>query len=128
AQLDLAEVAPKSTPPVAKILNFGKLKYEEKKKAQASKKKQHVVKLKEIRVRPRIDDHDLETKVNLGRKFLLDGCKLKVTLMFRGRELARKDLGVAVLQRVIAMLEDISEIEKTNELEGRRQSVVLTAK
>ncbi len=128
AQLDLAEVAPKSSPPVAKILNFGKLKYEEKKKAQASKKKQHVVKLKEIRVRPRIDDHDLETKVNLGRKFLLDGCKLKVTLMFRGRELARKDLGVAVLQRVIAMLEDISEIEKTNELEGRRQSVVLTAK
>lgn len=128
AQLDLAEVAPKSTPPVAKILNFGKLKYEEKKKAQASKKKQHVVKLKEIRVRPRIDDHDLETKVNLGRKFLLDGCKLKVTLMFRGRELARKDLGVAVLQRVIEMLDDISEIEKTNELEGRRQSVVLTVK
>jgi len=104
------------------------LKYEEKKKAQASKKKQHVVKLKEIRVRPHIDDHDLETKVNRGRKFLEDGCKLKVTLMFRGRELSRKDLGVAVLQRVIKMLEDISEIEKTNDLEGRRQSVVLTAK
>ena len=78
---DLIEVAPNAKPPVAKILNYGKLKYEEKKKAQASKKKQHVVKIKEIRVRPRIDFHDLETKVNRGRKFLSNGCKLKVTLM-----------------------------------------------
>ena len=88
---DLIEVAPNAKPPVAKILNYGKLKYEEKKKAQASKKKQHVVKIKEIRVRPRIDDHDLETKVNRGRKFLSNGCKLKVTLMYRGRELSRTD-------------------------------------
>ena len=71
--LDLIEIAPNAKPPVAKILNYGKLKYEEKKKAHANKKKQHVVKVKEIRVRPRIDDHDLETKVNLGRKFLTDG-------------------------------------------------------
>ena len=91
---DLIEVAPKAKPPVAKILNYGKLKYEEKKKAQASKKKQHVVKIKEIRVRPRIDDHDLETKVNRGRQFLSDGCKLKETLMYRGRELSRTDLGL----------------------------------
>jgi translation initiation factor IF-3 len=76
--LDLIEVSPNAKPPVAKILNYGKLKYEEKKKQQASKKKQHVVKVKEIRVRPRIDTHDLETKVNLGRKFISDGCKLKV--------------------------------------------------
>ena len=126
--LDLIEVAPNSKPPVAKILNYGKLKYEEKKKQQASKKKQHVVKIKEMRVRPRIDDHDLETKVSLGRKFITEGCKLKVTLMFRGREMSRIDLGTDVLNRVIDMLSDIAEVEKHGELEGRRQTIVLTGK
>ena len=126
--LDLMEVASNANPPVAKIINYGKLKYEEKKKAQASKKKQHVVKIKEMRVRPRIDDHDLETKVSRGRKFLEDGCKLKVTLMFRGREMSRTDLGVDVLNRVIEMLSDIAEVEKHGELEGRRQTIVLTGK
>ena len=126
--LDLIEVASNVNPPVAKILNYGKLKYEEKKKAQASKKKQHVVKIKEMRVRPRIDDHDLETKVSRGRKFLEDGCKLKVTLMFRGREMSRTDLGIDVLNRVIEMLSDIAEVEKHGELEGRRQTIVLTGK
>ena len=113
--LDLMEVASNVNPPVAKIINYGKLKYEEKKKAQASKKKQHVVKIKEMRVRPRIDDHDLETKVSRGRKFIEDGCKLKVTLMFRGREMSRTDLGVDVLNRVIEMLSDIAEVEKHGE-------------
>ena len=126
--LDLMEVASNANPPVAKIINYGKLKYEEKKKAQASKKKQHVVKIKEMRVRPRIDDHDLDTKVNRGRKFIEDGCKLKVTLMFRGREMSRTDLGVDVLNRVIEMLSDIAEVEKHGELEGRRQTIVLTGK
>ena len=126
--LDLMEVASNVNPPVAKIINYGKLKYEEKKKAQASKKKQHVVKIKEMRVRPRIDDHDLDTKVNRGRKFIEDGCKLKVTLMFRGREMSRTDLGVDVLNRVIEMLSDIAEVEKHGELEGRRQTIVLTGK
>jgi translation initiation factor IF-3 len=120
--LDLIEVSPNAKPPVAKILNYGKLKYEEKKKQQASKKKQHVVKVKEIRVRPRIDTHDLETKVNLGRKFIRDGCKLKVTLMYRGRELSRTDLGLAVLDRVREMFSDIAEVEKEGSLEGRRQT------
>ena len=128
AGLDLMEVASNVNPPVAKIINYGKLKYEEKKKAQASKKKQHVVKIKEMRVRPRIDDHDLETKVSRGRKFIEDGCKLKVTLMFRGREMSRTDLGVDVLNRVIEMLSDIAEVEKHGELEGRRQTIVLTGK
>ena len=126
--LDLIEIAPNAKPPVAKILNYGNLKYEEKKNAHANKKKQHVVKVKEIRVRPRIDDHDLETKVNLGRKFLTDGCKLKVTLMYRGRELSRTDLGLDVLNRVIEMLSDLSEVEKQGNLEGRRQTIVLTGK
>mgnify|MGYP003986774877 FL=1 len=99
--LDLMEVAPNAKPPVCKIVNYGKLKYEEKKKKQINKKKQHVVKLKEIRLRPRIDTHDLETKLNRGRKFLEDGCKLKITLMFRGRELARTDLGIDVMNEVL---------------------------
>ena len=125
---DLIEVAPNAKPPVAKILNYGKLKYEEKKKAQASKKKQHVVKIKELRVRPRIDDHDLLTKVNRGRQFISDGCKLKITLMYRGREMSRLDLGLDVLSRIIDLFSDIAVVEKHGELEGRRQTIILTGK
>ena len=126
--LDLMEVAPNSDPPVCKIVNYGKLKYEEKKKLQNSKKKQHVIKVKEIRFRPRIGDHDLMTKVNMGRKFLDEGFKLKITLMFRGRELSRVDLGVDVMNRVLEKLSDVAEIEKDNPLEGRRMSVILSGK
>jgi len=125
---DLIEVAPNAKPPVAKILNYGKLKYEEKKKAQASKKKQHVVKIKELRVRPRIDDHDLLTKVNRGRQFISDGCKLKITLMYRAREMSRLDLGLDVLSRIIDLFSDIAVVEKHGELEGRRQTIILTGK
>ena len=102
------EVSPNADPPVCRVLNYGKLKYEEKKKIQINKKKQHVIKVKEIRVRPRIDTHDLMTKLNMGRKFLSDGCKLKITLIFRGRELSRIDLGKDVMDRVI---EELSEID-----------------
>ena len=126
--LDLMEVAPNSDPPVCKIVNYGKLKYEEKKKLQNSKKKQHVIKVKEIRFRPRIGDHDLMTKVNMGRKFLDEGFKLKITLMFRGRELARVDLGKDVMNKVLEKLSDVAEIEKDNPLEGRRMSVILSGK
>ena len=88
--LDLMEVSPNSKPPVCRIVNFGKLKYEKKKKIQNSKKKQHVIKVKEIRLRPKIGDHDFDTKVNnMGRKFIQDVYKLKVTIMFRGREIIR---------------------------------------
>ena len=126
--LDLMEVSPNSDPPVCKIVNYGKLKYEEKKKLQNSKKKQHVIKVKEIRFRPRIGDHDLMTKVNMGRKFLNEGFKLKITLMFRGRELSRVDLGKDVMNRVLEKLSDVAEIEKDNPLEGRRMSVILSGK
>ena len=123
------EVAPNSIPPVCKILNYGKIKYEAKKKLHNSKKKQHVIKIKEIRVRPAIGENDLNTKMNMGRKFLMDGCKLKVTIMFRGRELSRaKEMGDMILGRITAMLEDISEPEMQTELEGRRISVMFTAK
>ena len=126
--LDLIEVGPNTKPPVCKILDYGKLKYEEKKKQQLSKKKQHVIKVKEIRLRPRIDDHDLMTKLNHGRKFLLDGAKLKVTLMFRGREMARVDLGKLVMEKVLEELSDVAEVEKDIPLEGRRMSMILYAK
>jgi len=122
------EVGPGMKPPVCKIVDYGKLKYEEKKKQQQSKKKQHVVKLKEIRLRPRIDDHDLMTKLKRGRKFLEDGAKLKITLMFRGRELARIDLGKLVMDRVLEELADVAEVEKNIPLEGRRMSIILNAK
>lgn len=128
AGLDLMEVAPDANPPVCKILDHGKLKYEEKKKQQQSKKKQHIVKIKEIRLRPRIEDHDLMTKLNHGRKFLQDGAKLKVTLMFRGRELSRIDLGKIVMERVLEELADVAEVEKDIPLEGRRMSMILNAK
>ena len=126
--LDLMEVAPNADPPVCKILNYGKLKYEEKKKLQNSKKKQHVINIKEIRFRPRIDEHDLMTKMNMGRKFLNEGFKLKVTLMFRGRELSRIDLGKDVMDRVLEELAEVAEVEKDIPLEGRRMSVILNGK
>ena len=128
AGLDLIEVGPNTKPPVCKILDYGKLKYEEKKKQQLSKKKQHVIKVKEIRLRPRIDDHDLMTKLNHVRKFLHDGAKLKVTLMFRGREMARVDLGKLVMEKVLEELSDVAEVEKDIPLEGRRMSMILNAK
>jgi len=126
--LDLMEVSPNAKPPVCKILDHGKLKYEEKKKQQINKKKQHVIKLKEIRLRPRIEEHDLMTKLNHGRKFLSEGAKLKITLMFRGRELARIDLGKLVMNRVLEELADVAEVEKDIPLEGRRMSMILNAK
>ena len=126
--LDLIEVAPNAKPPVCKILDHGKLKYEEKKRQQISKKKQHVIKVKEIRLRPQIDEHDLMTKLNQGRKFLTDGAKLKVTLMFRGREMSRVDLGKVVMERVLKELADVAEVEKDIPLEGRRMSMILNAK
>ena len=126
--LDLIEVAPNSNPPVCRILDHGKLRYEEKKRLQLSKKKQHIIKIKEIRLRPQIDDHDLLTKLNQGRKFLLDGAKLKVTLMFRGREMSRVDLGKIVMEKVLEELADVAEVEKDIPLEGRRMSMILNAK
>ena len=126
--LDLMEVSPNSDPPVWRILNYGKLKYEEKKKIQINKKKQHLIKIKEIRLRPRIEDHDLMNKLNMGKKFLSDGCKLKITLIFRGRELSRIDLGEIVMNRVLEELAEIAEVEKDIPLEGRRMSVILISK
>ena len=126
--LDLVEISPATNPPVCKILDYGKYLYEKQKLDKRNKKKQHVIKVKEIRLRPRIEDHDLMTKLNMGKKFLSDGCKLKITLIFRGRELSRIDLGKDVMDRVIQELAEIADIEKDIPLEGRRMSVIMTAK
>ena len=111
--LDLVEISDKSDPPVCKILDFGKFRYELQKQKKMMKKNQHVIQVKEIRVRPNTDDHDLLTKMNKAQKFLLSGDKLKVTVMFRGREMSRKEAGRELLDRVINVIDtrtsDISE-------------------
>ena len=126
--MDLVEVAPNSKPPVCRILDYGKMKYEAKKKEQQSKKKQHVVKIKEIRIRPRIDKHDLDNKLNMGKRFLKEGFKLKVTMMFRGREMSRIDLGEDVLNKIVTILNDVAVLEKQSPLEGRRIVMMFTGK
>ena len=125
ANLDLVEISPNAKPPVCKILDFGKYRFERQKKKKLNKKKQHVVHVKEIRVRPNTGDHDLITKVNKGQKFLLNGDKLKITVMFRGREMTRKEAGANLLQRVVDILDEIAEVDKESSLEGRRMSIIL---
>ncbi len=126
AGLDLVEVSSSSDPPVCKIMDYGKLKYDQKKKDQESKKKQHVIRIKEVRFRPRISDHDLGIKVNRVKKFIADGSKVKITIMYRGREMARQDLGEDLIERIIEALEDVARVEKRGDLEGRRISVVMS--
>lgn len=124
--LDLVEISDKSDPPVCKILDYGKFRYELQKQKKMMKKNQHVIQVKEIRVRPNTDDHDLLTKMNKAQKFLLSGDKLKVTVMFRGREMSRKEAGRELLDRVINILEDVAIVDKGASLEGRRMSVILS--
>ncbi|MDZ4675158.1 MAG: translation initiation factor IF-3 [Gemmatimonadota bacterium] len=126
--LDLVEVAPMARPPVVKIMDYGKYKFEEAKAARAAKKKQHVIQMKEVKYRPAIDDHDYNFKTKHAREFLQDGNKVKVTMMFRGRQMARPDLGRAVLDRVAADLADVGKIEFDAKLEGRNMIMVLAPK
>lgn len=123
--LDLVEVAPTVRPPVCRILDFGKFKYEEAKKDKVAKKKQHVFQLKEMRYRPKIDDHDFEFKTKHVREFLLEGSKVKVFVMFRGRELAYTEFGEKVLDRVRELLGDIAIVEQSPKLDGRNMIMVL---
>jgi translation initiation factor IF-3 len=126
--LDLVEVAPQANPPVVKILNYGKFKFESEKKIRDSKKKQKLLKLKEIRMQPKIDDHDLDFKSKHVRGFLADGNKVKVTIRFRGRELAHTELGLDVLKDVLARLEGEYVMDKPPAMEGRFMSMVLSPK
>jgi len=124
--LDLIELNPDSNPPVCKIIDYGKYKYEQQRQKKLNKKKQHVIHVKEIRVRPNIGQHDLVTKLKKGQKFLLNGDKLKITVMFRGREMHRMEDGITILKEVIEGLGDIAKVDKQPSTEGRRISVVLS--
>ena len=126
--LDLVEVAPLARPPVVKIMDYGKFKFEQAKAARAAKKKQHVIHLKEVKYRPGISDHDFEFKTRHAREFLAEGNKVKVTMMYRGRQMAHTELGREVLDRVAAQLKDIGKIEQEPKLEGRNMTMVLAPK
>jgi translation initiation factor IF-3 len=126
--LDLVEVAPQAVPPVVKIMDYGKYKFENEKKVRDSKKKQKLLKLKEIRMQPKIDDHDLDFKSKHVREFLGEGNKVKVTVRFRGRELAHTELGLVVLKDVLARVEGDYVMDKQPAMEGRFMSMVLSPK
>jgi translation initiation factor IF-3 len=128
AGLDLVEIAPNADPPVCKILDFGKYKYEEQKKKNEAKKKQKVIEVKEIKFRPSIDDHDYEVKMRSMTKFIGEGDKVKVTMRFRGRELAHQELGMNVLMRVKGDLDEIAKVESFPRMEGRQMIMVVSPK
>ena len=128
AGLELVAISPKAKPPVCKIMDYGKYKYEEKKKAQQARKKHQVIKVKELRMRPNIGDHDLENKLKMGRKFLNEGYKLKLSIIYRGREMSRQDLGDTLLEKVVLNLSEVAEKEKDNPLAGRKKSIILAPK
>ena len=123
--LDLVEISPGAEPPVCKILDYGKYRFEQEKKQRESKKKQKLVRIKEMRMQPKIEEHDLAFKVKHVRDFLADGSKVKVTIRFRGRELAHKELGKDVLDRVLQMLEDTFIMEAPPKMEGRFMSMMI---
>jgi translation initiation factor IF-3 len=123
--LDLVEVAPLARPPVCRIMDYGKFKYEEQRKAREARKKQHHVQLKEVKMRPGIEDHDFDFKTRHARRFLEEGNKVKLTMMFRGRQMAHPEIGRQVLDKVSAMLSDISKVEASPSMEGRSMTMVL---
>lgn len=125
AGLDLVEIAPNATPPVCKILDFGKFKYQEQKKAAEARKKQKIVEIKEIKLRPMIDDHDYDVKMRSMRRFFEEGDKVKVTLRFRGREMAHQELGTQLLERVKGDISALAKVEQEPKFEGRQMVMVL---
>ena len=125
AGLDLVEISPNNVPPICKILDYGKYKYQAQKKAAEARKKQKTVEVKEIKLRPGIDTHDYDVKMRSMRRFFEEGDKVKVTLRFRGREMAHQQLGMEVLQRVKGDLEPIAKVESEPRLEGRQMVMVL---
>jgi translation initiation factor IF-3 len=128
AGLDLLEISPNAVPPVVKILDYGKYKYEQQKKANEARKKQKVVEIKEVKVRPNIDDHDYDVKMRAMKSFINEGDKVKVTLRFRGREMAHQDLGIKVLERIRQELGETIKVEQMPRLENRQMIMVLAPK
>ncbi len=126
--LDLVEVAAKGDPPVCKILDYGKFKYETQKKKNEARKKQRTIDVKEIKMRPGIDVHDYDVKMRAARKFLGEGDKVKVTMRFRGREMAHQDLGLKLLDRVRDELDELAKVELMPKMEGRQMIMVIAPK
>jgi translation initiation factor IF-3 len=122
---DLVEVSPEAKPPVVKLMDYGKYKYEQQKKAAEARKKQKVIEIKEIKMRPTIDDHDYDTKMKAMRRFFDEGDKVKVTLRFRGREMAHQNLGMELLNRVHKDVEPVAKMEQWPKMEGRQMMMVL---
>ena len=126
--LDLVEVAPTARPPVCRIMDFGKYRYEQQKRDKEVKKKQKVVSIKEVKLRPNIEDHDFNVKLKNAQRFLEDGDKVKVTIMFRGRELSHPELGKQVLVRMATLLKDMVNIEREPKLEGKNMIMIVAPK
>ena len=126
--LDLVEISPNAEPPVCKILDYGKYKYQAQKKANEARKKQKVIEVKEIKMRPGIDQHDYEVKLKAIHKFLDEGDKVKVTIRFRGREFLHQELGLAVLNRVRVEMDDKAKVEAIPKMEGRQMIMVIAPK
>jgi translation initiation factor IF-3 len=125
AGLDLVEVAPDARPPVCKLMDYGKFRYEEQRKAREARRRQHTVSVKEVKFRPGIEDHDYDFKTRHVRRFLEEGDKVKVTMMFRGRQLSHPELGLEVLERIASDMEEIGKIESHPTREGRTMHMVL---
>ncbi len=125
AGLDLVEISPTAQPPVCKIMNYGKFKYDEKKRAAQARKKQVVVQVKEVKLRPKTNEHDYDFKLKAIRRFIEEGNKSKVTIMFRGREIVHKDIGQKILMRVVEHVRDIAVIEQVPRMEGRQMFMVI---
>jgi translation initiation factor IF-3 len=123
--LDLVEVAPTARPPVVRIMDYGKFKYEQARKARVARKKQHHIQVKEVKFRPGVERHDFDFKVRHARKFLEEGNKVKATMMFRGRQMAHPELGREVLTRVALALDDVGKVESDPTLEARQMTMVL---
>lgn len=123
--MDLVEVAAEARPPVVKMMDYGKYKYEADRQRREARKKQHVIKVKEVKFRPGIEDHDYQFKVGHARRFLDEGNKVKLTMMFRGRQITHPEIGLEVLSRVMEDLEDIGKVESNPNMEGRVMSMVL---
>lgn len=128
AGLDLVEISPKLTPPVCKILDYGKYKFDQQKKANAARKKQKVVELKEIKMRPNIDTHDYDVKMKKVFQFIENGDKVKLTIRFRGREMAHLELGSKILDRVTEDVKEVAKVEARAKMEGRQLMMVISGK
>jgi translation initiation factor IF-3 len=125
-ELDLVEVSPKSEPPVCRIMDYGKFKYQQQKKAHDAKKKQAVVHIKEVKMRPKTEEHDFQFKLRHIERFLQEGNKIKVTVVFRGRELAHPDLGRNMVNRIVEGIKEIGKVEQEAKFEGRNFVMILT--